>query len=200
MGLYFHLDDDIRSAYEEWIFRIGEKFTPDSLGLEMICKLPKRWILDCRSTSKTVQMQMIYEFNVNGYVFTVRELRSGKNYRIIMKKVNEILNLRNEKEGKDNNLMNMMPQVPQMQEMIMPVKLRTEEKANIKPHNVELSQEKTSIEKKLFFLGFLLGSLNLITIALYTIVAILLRICKNHEKDSNYLVVNYNTIGESEFV
>ena len=192
----------------------------------MICKLPKRWILDCRSTSKTVKLQMMYEFNVNGYVFTVRELKSGKNYRIIMKKVNKILNHENEKEGKDNNLMNMMPQVPQMQEMvIMPVKHRIEEKTNIKPHNVELSQkrtkiekkpvkvkieenannkpqnvelsqEKPNIEKKLFFLGFMLGSLNLITIALYTMVAILLRICKNHKKDSNYLVVNYNAKGE----
>ena len=190
----------------------------------MICKLPKRWILDCRSTSKTVQLQMKYEFNVNGYVFTVRELKSGKNYRIIMKKVNKILNHENIKEGSDNNLMH-MSQMPQMQEMvIMPVKHRIEEKANIKPHNVlsqkrtkienkpvkvrieenakikpqnvELSQEKTNIEKKLFFLGFMLGSLNLITIALYTIIAILLRICKNHKKDSNYLVVNYNAKGE----
>ena len=191
----------------------------------MICKLPKRWILDCRSTSKTVQLQMKYEFNVNGYVFTVRELKSGKNYRIIMKKVNKILNHENKKEERDNNLMH-MSQMPQMQEMvIMPVKHRIEEKTNIKPHNVELSQkrtkiekkpvkvkieenannkphnvelsqEKTNIEKKLFFLGFMLGSLNLITIALYTIIAILLRICKNHKKDSNYLVVNYNAKGE----
>ena len=191
----------------------------------MICKLPKRWILDCRSTSKTVQLQMKYEFNVNGYVFTVRELKSGKNYRIIMKKVNKILHHENKKEERDNNLMH-MSQMPQMQEMvIMPVKHRIEEKANIKPHNVqlsqnrtnienkpvkvkieenannkphnvELSQEKTNIEKKLFFLGFMLGSLNLITIALYTMIAILLRICKNHKKDSNYLVVNYNAKGE----
>ena len=191
----------------------------------MICKLPKRWILDCRSTSKTVQLQMMYEFNVNGYVFTVRELKSGKNYRIIMKKVNKILDHENKKEERDNNLMH-MSQMPQMQEMvIMPVKHRIEEKTNIKPHNVELSQkrtkiekkpvkvkieenannkpqnvelsqEKTNIEKKLFFLGFMLGSLNLITIALYTMVAILLRICKNHKKDSNYLVVNYNAKGE----
>ena len=77
-----------------------------------------------------------------------------------------------------------------------PVKVKIEENANNKPHNVELSQEKTNIEKKLFFLGFILGSLNLITIALYTMVAILLRICKNHKKDSNYLVVNYNAKGE----
>ena len=168
---------------------------------------------------------MMYEFNVNGYVFTVRELKSGKNYRIIMKKVNKILNHENKKEERDNNLMH-MSQMPQMQEMvIMPVKHRIEEKANIKPHNVqlsqnrtkienkpvkvkieenannkphnvELSQEKTNIEKKLFFLGFIMGSLNLITIALYTMVAILLRICKNHKKDSNYLVVNYNAKGE----
>ena len=142
-----------------------------------------------------------------------------------MKKVNKILNHENIKEGSDNNLMH-MSQMPQMQEMvIMPVKHRIEEKANIKlhnvqlshkrtkiekkpvkveieenannkPHNVELSQEKTNIERKLFFLGFMLGSLNLITIALYTMVAILLRICKNHKKDSNYLVVNYNAKGE----
>ena len=159
---------------------------------------------------------MMYEFNVNGYVFTVRELKSGKNYRIIMKKVNEILNLQIEKEGKDNNLMNMMPQVPQMQEMvIMPVKHRIEEKANIKPHNVlsqkrtkienkpvkvrieenakikpqnvELSQEKTKIEKKLFFLGFMLGSFNVTVLAIYTIITIWLRIGKNRKKDINYI-------------
>ena len=91
---------------------------------------------------------MMYEFNVNGYVFTVRELKSGKNYRIIMKKVNKILNHENKKEERDNNLMH-MSQMPQMQEMvIMPVKHRIEEKANIKPHNVQLSQNRTKIENK----------------------------------------------------
>ena len=58
------------------------------------------------------------------------------------------MNHENIKEGSDKNLMH-MSQMPQMQEMvIMPVKHRIEEKTNIKPHNVELSQKRTKIEKK----------------------------------------------------
>ena len=162
-------------------------------------------------------MQMKYEFNVNGYIFTVRELKSGKNYRIIMKKVNKILNHQNEKERRNNNLMQML-QMPQLQEMvIMPVKHRIEEKANIKLHNVqlsqkrtkienkpvkvrieenakikpqyvELSQEQTKIEKKLFFLGFMLGSFNVTVLAIYAIITIWLRIGKNHKEDINYYI------------
>ena len=67
--VFIYLDGQIENTYGEWIFKIGEKFTPDSLGLEIKCKLPKMWILDCRSTSKFVHLQMVHEFNANGYVY-----------------------------------------------------------------------------------------------------------------------------------
>ena len=65
----------------------------------MICNLPKSWILDCRSESKIVQLQMVHEFNSNGYIYTQRELKSGKNYKIIMKKAYKISIYHNDKKA-----------------------------------------------------------------------------------------------------
>ena len=79
------------------MFKEGKIFIPDTLGLEIICKLPKSWILDCRSKSKIVQLQMIHEFNSNGYIYTQRELKSGKNYKMIMKKAYKISIYHNKK-------------------------------------------------------------------------------------------------------
>ena len=79
------------------MFKEGEMFIPDTLGFEIICNLPKSWILDCRSESKIVQLQMIHEFNSNGYIYTQRELKSGKNYKIIMKKSYKISIYHNDK-------------------------------------------------------------------------------------------------------
>ena len=42
---YSHLDGHMENIYGEWRFKIGETFTPDTLGLEMVCKQPKSWIL-----------------------------------------------------------------------------------------------------------------------------------------------------------
>ena len=79
------------------MFKEGETFIPDTLGFKMICNLPKSWILDCRSESKIVQLQMVHEFNSNGYIYTQTELKSGKNYKIIMKKAYKISIYHNDK-------------------------------------------------------------------------------------------------------
>ena len=95
----FYLEGHIKNTYGEWMFKEGEMFIPDTLGFEMICNLPKSWILDCRSESKIVQLQMIHEFNSNGYIYTQRELKSGKNYKIIMKKIYKISTYHNDKKA-----------------------------------------------------------------------------------------------------
>ena len=87
---------------------------------------------------------MIHEFNVNGYIYTERELNSGKNYKMIMKKTNKISHY--EKEERDNNLM-------QIAQMSLPVKETIEERANNKTKNLDSTQEKTNAVKKLYFLG-----------------------------------------------
>ena len=158
--IFFFVGGHIENTYYgvgEWIFRIGETFTPVTLGLEMICQLPKRWILDCRSTSKTVLLQMIHEFNVNGYIYTERELNSGKNYKMIMKKTNKISHY--ERKERDNNLM-------QIAQMSLPVKETIEERANNKTKNLDSTQEKTNAVNKLY----LLGSIMMIFLAILMVI------------------------------
>ena len=159
------------------MFKIGEIFTPATVGLEMICQLPKNWILDCRSTSKYVQIQMNHVFNMNGYIYTVRELTSGKNYKLIMKKSHKILNHHNEKEERDTDLM-LIPEMYQMHEEVKSVKETIEEKANNKTKNIDLTQEKTKEEKKFYLLG------SLVMIFLAIVIVILLAYGINHKRDN----------------
>ena len=57
---------------------------------------------------------MVHEFNTNGYIYTERELKSGKNYKMIMKKAYKISEYHNEKaSGRDSDSMQ-MPQLSQM--------------------------------------------------------------------------------------
>ena len=73
---------------------------------------------------------MNHVFNMNGYISTVRELTSGKYYKIVMKKSHKIVNHHNEKEERDTDLM-LIPEMCQMHEEVKPVKETIEEKANI---------------------------------------------------------------------
>ena len=97
-------------------------------------------------------MQMVHEFNTNGYIYTERELKSGKNYKMIMKKAYKISEYHNEKaSGRDSDSMQ-MPQLSQM-----PVK---GSRVLSIPQNIDLTQKKLNSEVELNFVPSLVkGSL-----------------------------------------
>ena len=108
---------------------------------------------------------MIHEFNMNGYIYTEIELNSGKNYKMIMKKIKKISKHHIEKEERDNDLMQ------------MPIKRTIEEKANSKTGNLYLTHEKSKAKEKLF----LVGSLMMVFLAI--VIVILLAYGFNPWKD-----------------
>ena len=117
------------------MFKEGEIFIPDTLGFKMICNLPKSWVLDCRSESKIVQLQMVHEFYSNGYIYTQRELKSGKNYKIIMKKTYKISIYHNDKKAALGS--------------ISEAENITEK--DIKPQSMDLTREETKSKQALHF-------------------------------------------------
>ena len=129
---------------------------------------------------------MVHEFNTNGYIYTERELKSGKNYKMIMKKAYKISEYHNEKaSGRDSDSMQMpqlsqmpvkgsrvlsIPQnidftqkkpnskfelnfVPTLVKGLLPEAENITEKDNIKPQNIDLTQEETKSGKKFYILG-----------------------------------------------
>ena len=108
---------------------------------------------------------MIHEFNMNGYIYTEIELNSGKNYKMIMKKIKKISKHHIEKEERDNDLMQ------------IPIKRTIEEKANSKTGNLHLTQEISKAKEKLF----LVGSLMMVFLAI--VIVILLAYGFNPWKD-----------------
>ena len=96
-------------------------------------------------------MQMVHEFNTNGYIYTERELKSGKNYKMIMKKAYKISEYHNEKaSGRDSDSMQ-MPQLSQM-----PVK----GSRVLSIPQIDLTQKKLNSEVELNFVPSLVkGSL-----------------------------------------
>ena len=75
---------------------------------------------------------MVHEFNDNGYVYTERELHSGKYYKIIMKKAYKISSYHNMMTGRDNKL----KQIQNVSEAE-----NTTETDNIESQKIELIQE-----------------------------------------------------------
>ena len=83
---------------------------------------------------------MVHEFNDNGYVYTERELHSGKYYKIIMKKAYDISYYHNKKAERYNKLKQML-QTSQMQiTNDMPVKESYSDAKNITEKNNIKSQ------------------------------------------------------------
>ena len=102
---------------------------------------------------------MVHEFNDNGYVYTERELHSGKYYKIIMKKAYDISYYHNKKAERYNKLKQML-QTSQMQiTNDKPVKeshseaKNITEKDNIKSQEKELNQEETKSKIELYIVG-----------------------------------------------
>ena len=118
---------------------------------------------------------MVHEFNGNGYVYTERELNSGKYYKIIMKRAYQISYYHNKKARRYNKLKQML-QTSQMQiTNDMPVKeLHSEaknitEKDNIKSQEKELNQEVTKSKIELYIVG---GIIFLVAIVIVLILGI----------------------------
>ena len=102
---------------------------------------------------------MVHEFNDNGYVYTERELHSGKYYKIIMKKAYDISYYHNKKAERYNKLKQML-QTSQMQiTNDMPVKeshsdaKNITEKNNIKSQKIDFIEEVTKSKKELYMVG-----------------------------------------------
>ena len=72
---------------------------------------------------------MVHEFNTNGYIYTERELKSGKNYKMIMKKAYKI----SDYLGKG-----LLPEAENITE-------------NTKPQNIDLTQKKLNSKVELNF-------------------------------------------------
>ena len=97
---------------------------------------------------------MVHEFNDNGYVYTERELHSGKYYKIIMKKAYDISYYHNKKAERYNKLKQML-QTSQMQiTNDMPVKeshsdaKNITEKNNIKSQKIDFIQDLDQLREK----------------------------------------------------
>ena len=113
---------------------------------------------------------MVHEFNDNGYVYTERELNSGKSYKMIMKRAYQI-SYHHNKKARRYNKMKQMLQKSQMQiPNNIPVKeLHFEaknitEKDNIKSQEKELNQEVTKSKIELYIVGAIIFLLAIVIV------------------------------------
>ena len=102
---------------------------------------------------------MVHEFNDNGYVYSERELNSGKYYKMIMKKAYQISYYHNKKARRYNKMKQILQKSQMQIPNNMPVKeLHFEaknitEKDNIKSQEKELNQEETKSKIELYIVG-----------------------------------------------
>ena len=118
---------------------------------------------------------MVHEFNDNGYVYTERELNSGKYYKIIMKRAYQISYYHNKKARRYNKLKQML-QTSQMQiTNDMPVKeshsdaKNITEKNNIKSQKIDFIQDQEVTKSKIDMVGAIIF---LVTIVIVLILGI----------------------------
>ena len=118
---------------------------------------------------------MVHEFNDNGYVYTERELHSGKYYKIIMKKAYDISYYHNKKAERYNKLKQML-QTSQMQiTNDKPVKeshseaKNITEKDNIKSQKIDFIQDQEVTKSKIDMVGAIIF---LVTIVIVLILGI----------------------------
>ena len=102
---------------------------------------------------------MVHEFNDNGYVYSERELNSGKYYKMIMKKAYQISYYHNKKARRYNKMKQILQKSQMQIPNNMPVKeLHFEaknitEKDNIKSQKIDFIEEVTKSKKELYMVG-----------------------------------------------